>query len=80
MKTFYFTFGIAHPTYARMVATVTVPDTPDASEVARDKFMARFGSSWSMQYGEEEYNDRIARYNYEVHDYEELFPVECELF
>lgn len=79
MKTFYFTFGVGHPAYSRVVATVSVPDTPDAYDVARDLFMARFGSSWSMQYGEEEYLARIAKYGYEQKDYGELVPVECEL-
>ena len=79
MKTFYFTFGVGHPTYSRIVATVTVPDTPEADEVARGKFMARFGKSWSMQYGEEEYREHVARYGYELKDYMELIPVECEL-
>ena len=80
MKTFYFTFGLAHPTYSHTAATVTVPDTPDAHEVARDKFMSRFGTSWSMQYGEEEYQARMAQYNYEVRDYMELVPVEYDPF
>lgn len=79
MKKFYFTFGVGHPLYSRIVATVTVPDTPDAFEVARGKFMGRFGKSWSMQYGEKEYLERIARYGYEQKDYEELVPVECDL-
>jgi hypothetical protein len=32
-----------------------------------------------MQYGEEEYLARIAKYGYEQKDYRELVPVECEL-
>lgn len=79
MKKFYFTFGVGHPMYANTAATVTVPDTPDAFEVAREIFMGRFGKSWSMQYGEDEYLSTEEFSGYGTADYMELVPVEYDL-
>lgn len=83
MAKYYFTFGCGHPTYSDKVATVTVEGEsgPDTFEKARSLFMERFGSSWSMMRSEKEFSEFIAKYpHYDVVDYEELVPVECDLF
>ena len=80
MRRFYFTFGSGHPVYSRVAAWVEVPDGPDASGEARELFMGRFGRSWGMEYGEEEYGECVAAYGYEEVWYLELVPVECELW
>lgn len=83
MANYYFTFGCGHPTYPDIVARVTVDREPgpEAYEEARTRFMERFGTSWSMQYGEDEFCGFITKYpNYRVTDYEELVPVECDLY
>ena len=54
MANYYFSFVSSHPLYNTYFCKVTVDDTENSSEVARDKFVSKFGTKWAMQYTEKD--------------------------
>lgn len=59
-KDWYFTFGIGHK-YARHYVKITAPYM-----IARDWMFRKYGRNWAFQYGEDKFDEAIARWNYKM--------------